>query len=111
MRWKAHFFLKGGNNIDTIDNFNLKKKKRPPICEDMQAFENYLTDMVKKHQIHETPGQFPEKIINDTKRIYDSKKIFIFADKTTNIYSTRLTNYKNLTTNNVTHTSKRHLKS
>ena len=31
------------------------------------------------------------------------KKIFIFADKKNNLYSTNFTNYKNLTTNNVTH--------
>ena len=35
------------NNIDTIDNFNLKSQKCPPICKDMLNFENDVTDMVR----------------------------------------------------------------
>ena len=59
----------------------------------------------QKHKIYKTPGQFPgKKLINSCKRIHNSKKnIYIFADKTTNIYFASLTNYKNLTTNNVTY--------
>ena len=47
MRWKAHFYLKGINNQDNTNIFNLKSKKCSPICKHMQAFEKYLTNMVK----------------------------------------------------------------
>ena len=103
MRWKAHFFLKDINDNDTVNNFNLKSKKCPPICKDMQAFENGLTDMVKNIKFTNHRDNFQKKITNGTKKkIHNSKKIFIFADKTTNLYSTSFANYKKLTTNNVT---------
>ena len=67
----------------------------------MQAFENDLTDMIKNIKFTKHQDNFQEKITDDTKRIYNSKKIFIFADKTINLYSTSFTNYKKLTTNNI----------
>ena len=45
MRWNVHFYLKGINNQDNTNIFNLKLRQCPPICKDMQAFENDLTDM------------------------------------------------------------------
>ena len=84
IRWNAHFYLKGISNHDTINNFNLKSKKCPPVCKDMQAFENGQTDMVKNIKFTNHLDNFQKKIINDTKKIHNSNKIFIFADKTTN---------------------------
>ena len=102
MRWKAHFFLKV-ININTIDNFKLKSKKCPLICKDMQASENDITDMVKDIKFTKHQDNFRKKIINNTKKNTQlKKKGFIFTDETTNLYSTSFTNYKNLTTNNVT---------
>ena len=58
----------------------------------MQAFENDQTDMVKNIKFTNYRDNFQKKIINDTKRIHNSNKIFIFADKTTNLYSTSFAN-------------------
>ena len=65
MRCKARFYLKGINNQDNTNNFNLKSRKFPPICKDMQAFENDQTDMVTftNHR-----HNFQKKIKNDTKK-------------------------------------------
>ena len=61
MRWKVHFFLKDINNNDAINNFNLKLKKCPPICKDMQAFENYLMDIVKNIKFTKHQDNFQKK--------------------------------------------------
>ena len=66
MRWKAHFFLKGVNNTNTIDNFDQKPEKCLTICKDMQAFENDLTDMVKSIKFTKHQDNLKK---NDTKRI------------------------------------------
>ena len=58
----------------------------------MQAFENDQTDMVKNIKFMKHQDNFQKKIINDPKRKHNSKKIFIFTDKTTNLYSTSFTN-------------------
>ena len=107
MRRKAHFYLKGINNQDNTNNFNLKSRKCSPICKDMQAFENDLTDMVKNIKFTNHWDNFLKKIINDTKKIHYSNKIFILADKTTNLYSTNFANNKKLTSNKVTQTYKK----
>ena len=67
----------------------------------MQAFENDLMDMFKNIKFTKHRDHFQKKIINYTKKIHNSKKIFIFNDKTTNLYSTSFTNYKKLITSNV----------
>ena len=41
------------------------------------------------------------------KKIHNSNKIFIFADETTNLYSTNFANYKKLTSNKVTQSYKK----
>ena len=68
----------------------------------MQAFKNGRTDMVQNIKFINHRDNFQKKIINDTKKIHNSNKIFLFADKTTNLYSTNFANYKKLTTNNIT---------
>ena len=67
----------------------------------MQAFENDLTDMVKNIKFTNHRDNFPKKIINDTKKIHNSNKIFVFDDKTTNLYSTNFDNYKKPASNKV----------
>ncbi len=64
MRWKAHFYLKGIIIQDNTNIFNLKSRKCPPICKDMQGFENDRTDMVKNIKFTNHGDNFQKKIIN-----------------------------------------------
>ena len=45
----------------------------------MQVFENDQTDMVKNIELTNHRDNFQKKIINDTKKIHNSNKIFIYS--------------------------------
>ena len=55
------FFLKCVNNVVTMENFNLKSKKCPPICKDMHAFENNPMGIVKNIKFTKQLDNFQKK--------------------------------------------------
>ena len=63
------------------------RRKAPPLCKEMQGFENNLKNMVKNLKFTHNLDEFRKKIINGTKQIHNSNKIYIFTDKTINIYT------------------------
>ena len=76
MRWKAFFFLNGDNTKNNIEKetFGFKSKNCPA----------------------------QRKMKEDICKLKSSKSVYVFADKTTNIYEVPLDEYKKLLKENIT---------
>ena len=106
MRWKAHFFLKGEKNQENINHFGLSSNKTPPTILVLKPFEEDVLKLLENIKFRDTKNHFQENLANDLKKINSSNKIFVFADKTRNIYETSLDTYNKLLHDNITKTYK-----
>ena len=88
MRWKAYFFLKGEKNQENINHFGLSSNKTPPTILELKPFEEDVLKLLENIKFRDTKNHFQENLANDIKKINSSDKIFVFADKTRNIYET-----------------------
>ena len=65
-------------------------------------FERELWELVNKIKFRKISSNFQNQLKEDTKARRKSKKIFVFADKTSNIYQTEKDKYNKLTTDAIT---------
>ena len=73
----------------------------------MIKFEKDLFDMIKNILFNRGKNDFQKKLDKDIKNIKSSKNLFIFADKTRNIYEVNKETYNKLLTENITKTYKK----
>ena len=105
MRWKAHFFVKGEKNQENTNHFGLSSNKTPPTILELKPFEEDLLKLLENIKFRDTKNHFQETLANDLKKINSSDKIFVFADKTRNIYESSLVDtYNKLLHDNITKT-------
>ena len=106
MRWKAHFFL--SNTYDDSNNkkanYGFKTRNYPGQCKELQNFEKDLQDMIKSIKFRKVKDEFQAKMKDDISLINGSTNVFMFADKTTNMYEVSPTEYKKLLHDNITET-------
>jgi hypothetical protein len=90
MRWKAHFFNKNSiNKNQNNHHFGLASNKTPSSIPEMKPFETDLIKLIENIQFRSGKNHFQKSLANDLKKINSSPNIFIFADKTRNIYEAR----------------------
>ena len=106
MRWKAHFFLKGEKSQENTRNFGLSSNKTPPTVLELKPFEEDVIKLLETIKFRDTKDYFQDSLANDLKKINSSDKMFVFADKTRNIYETSLDTYNKLLHDNITKTYK-----
>ena len=104
MRWKAHFFLKGEKSQENTRNFGLSSNKTPPTVLELKPFEEDVIKLQETIKFRDTKDYFQDTLANDLKKINSSDKMFVFADKTRNIYETSLDTYNKLLHENITKT-------
>ena len=107
MRWKAHFFLKGEKSQEKTNYFGRPPNKTPPTILEQKAFEEDLLNIIENIRFRDTKNNFQETLANDLKKINSSENMFVFTDKTRNIYETSLETYNKLLHDNITKTYKR----
>ena len=90
MRWKAHFFLKGEKSQEKTNYFGLSSNKTPPTIWELKAFEEDVLKIIENMKFRDTKNNFQETLASDLKKINTSENMFVFADKTRNIYETSL---------------------
>ena len=103
MRWKAYFLLKGEKSTR---NFGLSSNKTPPTVLELKPFEKDVIKLSESIKFRHTKNYFQDTLANDLKRINLSDKMFVFADKTRNIYEASLNTYNKLLHDNITKTYK-----
>jgi len=117
MHWKAFFFEqnKDKNNTDhsnddgNIDNnnFGFKSRKCPPQNEDLNNFETDVYEMIKNIEFRQIRDDFQDHLQQDIRKINNSTKTFIPADKTTNYYEVDKASHDKLLKDNITSTYKK----
>ena len=70
-------------------------------------FENDLLELIKSLKFKKVKNKFSEQLHKDIASIKKSKNVFIFADKTRNIYETDKNTYSKLLTDNISKTQKK----
>ena len=67
-------------------------------------FENDLLELIKSLKFKKVKNKFLDQLHKDIPSIKKSKNVFIFADKTRNIYDADKNTYKKLLTDNISKT-------
>ena len=126
IRWKAFFFESKNNNyndnllsknsniesrnaLDNVNNESLSQtrnifpsKKSAPISAKLLKFEDELFNLADNLEFRNVNDKFQDELKTHSKFIKNSKDIFVFADKTNNIYSMKPNIYKKMVKENVT---------
>ena len=106
MRWKAQFFLHGDNNKIENMKFGLPSNKCAPPVKEMKEFEDDLVKLVSNVKFRNVHDPFLKKVNEDLAKVNSSNNVYVFADKTTNVYETSTDTYNKLLMENVTKTYK-----
>ena len=101
MRWKTFFYINPSRE-NMQQTYGLKTLNCPPKIKEMVLFERDLWDLVNKIKFRKVSSNFQNQLNEDIKAIKKSKKIFVFADKTSNIFQIEKDEYKKLTTDAIT---------
>ena len=100
-RWKAYFLFNPSAKSEP-NKFGLKSRKCPPIIEELRPFEEDLFAMAERISFRTVRNDFQDKLTQDTKKIRESNRIFVPADKTRNMYEFDKGNYSKLLWENIT---------
>ena len=105
MRWRVFYYLnqqKCDNNIK--ETFDFKSRKYPlPYC-DLIPFEKDLSDVVTSLKFRHVKDSFQRELNEDIRKIKSSPNVFVFADKTNNIYEMSNNHHQKSLHHNVTKT-------
>ena len=108
IRWKAYFFEKGpaseGRSCDDARIFGFKSSSTPPQSEHLNQFENDLYEMVRNIECKPVRSKFLTRLDKDLRDIRSSTNVFVFADKTRNVYELSKDAHNRLLSNNITKT-------
>ncbi|KXJ25355.1 hypothetical protein AC249_AIPGENE10664 [Exaiptasia diaphana] len=94
------------DNVDS-NNFGFKSRKCPPQNEDLNNFETDVYDMIKNIEFRQIRDDFQDHLQQDIRKINNSTKTFIPADKTTNFYEVDNATHDKLLMDNITSTYKK----
>ena len=112
LRWKAYFYEKG-NSVDNDENnnernnFGFKSNHSPPQNKHLKPPENDLYDMIRSIEFKPVKSQFLKKLKDDVSEIKNSQNLYVFADKTTNIYKMEKEDYGKLLKDNISKSYKK----
>ena len=106
MRQKALQFL-GKQDNSGKENHGFKTRKCPPCVDELVDFKNDMMKMMKNIEFRNIKCTFQTKLMSDIKKINESNKLLIPADKSRNIYIMQKNDYNKYVSDNVTKTYKR----
>ena len=107
MRWKAHLFENSDLRHNNPLHYIFKSRKSPPQHKELIEFENDLVKLMQNLKFKHFSNDFQDHMKSDIESIKKSKNIYIFADKTNNIYETDIKNYNKLIIDNISKTYKK----
>ena len=105
IRWKAYFFEHPSEKTAN-ENFGFMSNKTPPQNESINPFEDDIYELVKDIEFKSVKNKFQQKLNGDLKNNRNSKNLFVFADKTSNLYEITKENYNKLLHGHITKTYK-----
>lgn len=106
VRWKTYWSVDGNNDQEENhqpERYNVFKSNRAgPINDNLVAFEEEFYDLIGNIEFKKKDNPLSKKMNNDLKQMKECKKVFMFADKSTNIYKVDKEKYNKLLHENVT---------
>ena len=103
IRWKAHFLDNPMmHNNDNYTNYALRSNISPLQNQALTSFENDIYDMVRNIEFRNVCNNFQDKLEEDINKIHSSKNLFVFVNKSTNLYKMSHTDYNRLLCNIIT---------
>ena len=107
VRWAAHFFLHPEDCPPRKEWYGFKSIRAAPQVKELKDFQNDLSDLVLKVEFNQKSNQFLNYLKDDLENIEKEKKVYVPADKTSNMYLMDPANYKTLLEKNVQATYKK----
>ena len=101
LRWKVHFF-ENPSEHPSKETFGFKTTRNAPQSASLINFENDLEYLIANLEYSNHRTQFQRQLAKDAKSIRESDKIYVSADKTSNIYQVTKETYNTLMRENVT---------
>ena len=105
LRWSALAYDMQHSDSDTRnysgENYGFKTTCVPPKNEFLTGFENDIYSLVKSIEFRKKDNEFLSKMKNDIKEVVESDKVFIFADKTSNLYELDAKSYEKVLCDNI----------
>ena len=109
MRWRAFWFEKKGDTDEETDKNHrkeitrdFKSTKTPPQSELLKPFERDIYNLIGNIEFRRVDDPTLHEMGEEVKRINDSSKVIVNADKTGNKYEIEPSDYKKLLHNNIT---------
>ena len=104
IRWKVFFHLNPQAKSKVIPNtYGFKTARQAPQSKELNGFEQDLYELISKVEFKSSrPSHFQCNLAQHVIRMNKSDKIFMLADKTTNIYQIAPASYYKLLTENIT---------
>ena len=88
--------------IEQPPNYGLRSNTSSPQNSALTSFENDIYDMAKNIEFRNVCNDFQDKLKEDINKTSSPKNLFVFADKSTNLYKMSDTDYNRLLGNNIT---------
>lgn len=101
IRWRAFFYLNPDIRTANKDSYGFKSTKSPPAVPELKEFEDNILEIIQNIRFSKYKNQFQHKLTQDIKKIKDSDKLLIAADKTTNFYQVDANDYNRLLEENI----------
>ena len=107
MRWIVKYFdmnniEDGTSEIVTGEYYGFKSGRTPPSNKFLRGFEDRLYAIVRSIEFKSTKNAFQQQLKRDVREIVKSDKVYVFADKTTNLYEVGKGTYKKVLVDNIT---------
>ena len=110
MRWRVFWFTRKGDIDDDEANESHRKEitkdfkstKTPPQNELLKPFERDIYNLIGNIEFRRVDDPTLQQMGEEVRRIHDSTKVIVNADKTGNEYEMELSDYKKLLHNNIT---------
>ena len=103
---EGSFLSKRRKKSGNTRNFGLSSNKTPPTVLELKPFEEDVIKLLETTKFRDKKDYFQDTLANDLRKINSSNKMFVFADKTRNIYETSFDTYNKLLHDNITKTYK-----
>ena len=94
-------------DVNRSDTFGFAFDRFPPQNEALRPFEMDLYKLARSITFKPMTNSFQKSLQKDIQSIKSSNKMFVAADKTTNIYKMDVDNYRKLLRDNITSTYKK----
>ncbi len=107
IRWKVYWYENNDQKDATYENpdqqnFGFPTRNAAPADKRLESFETDMYNMIKNIKFRNNCNEFIRKLNNDVKEIKNSSMVYVFADKSNNIYKMEPSKYAKLLNENIT---------